>query len=230
MTTLIKELTLNGLWKNNPALVQLLGLCPLLAVSTTLVTSIGLGIATIAVLTASNGLVALLRNHIDVATRIPLYIVIIASFVTCADLLLQSWSFELHQRISLFIALIVTNCTLLGRAESFASKNPVLSSLYDGLMMGSGFTLVLLILGFVRELLGQGTMFANMHLLFGDPASQWIIQLGESQQGFLLAALPPGAFFLMGFVIALKNLLDEKFSSSLQVASKQQVRIEAANL
>jgi electron transport complex protein RnfE len=229
MTTLIKELTLNGLWRNNPALVQLLGLCPLLAVSTSLVTSIGLGLATIAVLTASNGLVALLRDRIDTATRIPLYIVIIASLVTCVDLLLQSWSFELHQRISLFIALIVTNCTLLGRAESFASKNPVLSSLYDGLMMGSGFTLVLLILGFVRELLGQGTIFANMHLLFGDTASHWIIQLGENQQGFLLAALPPGAFFLMGFVIALKNLIDEKFSS-LQTAARPQVRIEAANL
>jgi electron transport complex protein RnfE len=229
MTPLIKELTLNGLWRNNPALVQLLGLCPLLAVSTSLVTSIGLGLATIAVLTASNGLVALLRDRIDTATRIPLYIVIIASLVTCVDLLLQSWSFELHQRISLFIALIVTNCTLLGRAESFASKNPVLSSLYDGLMMGSGFTLVLLILGFVRELLGQGTIFANMHLLFGDTASHWIIQLGENQQGFLLAALPPGAFFLMGFVIALKNLIDEKFSS-LQTAARPQVRIEAANL
>jgi electron transport complex protein RnfE len=229
MTPLIKELTLNGLWRNNPALVQLLGLCPLLAVSTSLVTSIGLGLATIAVLTASNGLVALLRDRIDTATRIPLYIVIIASLVTCVDLLLQSWSFELHQRISLFIALIVTNCTLLGRAESFASKNPVLSSLYDGLMMGSGFTLVLLILGFVRELLGQGTIFANMHLLFGDTAGHWIIQLGENQQGFLLAALPPGAFFLMGFVIALKNLIDEKFSS-LQTAARPQVRIEAANL
>ena len=130
MTTLIKELTLNGLWRNNPALVQLLGLCPLLAVSTSLVTSIGLGLATIAVLTASNGLVALLRDRIDTATRIPLYIVIIASLVTCVDLLLQSWSFELHQRISLFIALIVTNCTLLGRAESFASNssnvNPIM--------------------------------------------------------------------------------------------------------
>ncbi len=214
MTGRLREMSKDGLWNNNPALVQLLGLCPLLAVSNSLVTSIGLGIATMIVLAASNSLVALIRHLVDRETRLPLYILIIASFVTCTDMLLQAWSFELHQRISLFVALIVTNCTLLGRAESFASKNPILVSLYDGLMMGAGFTAVLLVMGFIRELLGQGTIFSNMHLLFGDPARTWVFRVGDGQQGFLLAILPPGAFILLGFIIALKNVVDARLSKS----------------
>jgi electron transport complex protein RnfE len=214
----IRSISRQGLWTSNPALVQLLGLCPLLAVSTSLVTSIGLGLATAVVLTASNGLIALIRHLVDRQTRLPLYILIIASFVTCTDMLLQAWTFELHQRISLFVALIVTNCTLLGRAESFASKNPVLVSLYDGLMMAAGFAGVLLVMGFTRELLGRGTMFANMDQLFGEAAGTWVLQVGESQQGFLLAILPPGAFFLLGFIIALKNVLDARWSQATGTA------------
>jgi electron transport complex protein RnfE len=221
MTERIAEISRQGLWSNNPALVQLLGLCPLLAVSGSLVTSIGLGLATMVVLTASNGLVALIRHRVDPETRLPLYVLIIASFVTCADMLLQAWAFELHQRISLFVALIVTNCTLLGRAESFASKNPVLVSLYDGLMMGAGFTAVLLVMGFTRELLGRGTMFANMHLLFGEGTRNWVIQVGHGQHGFLLATLPPGAF-----IIALKNAVDARLSRSTQPASSIPAKIE----
>ena len=204
------QIVKDGLWHNNPALVQLLGLCPLLAVSNTVATSLGLGLATIVVLGASNGLVALIRNHVDAATRLPLFVLIIAGLVTCVDLAMQAWSFELHQRISLFVALIVTNCTLLGRAETFASKNPVFYSILDGLMMGMGFLLVLLAMGFCRELLGHGTLFSQMDLLFGDAAKTWTIEFTTDRQGFLLAVLPPGAFIMMGLFLALKNVVDER--------------------
>jgi electron transport complex protein RnfE len=208
------QIVKQGLWSNNPALVQLLGLCPLLAVSNTVATSLGLGLATIAVLGASNCLVALIRNQVDEATRLPLFILIIAGLVTCVDLAMQAWSFELHQRISLFVALIVTNCVLLGRAETFASNNPVFYSLLDGLMMGTGFLLVLLAMGFCRELLGYGTLFSQMDLLFGDTAKTWTIHFTTARQGFLLAVLPPGAFIMMGLFLALKNLVDERFFAS----------------
>lgn len=224
-----KQIIKEGLWSNNPALVQLLGLCPLLAVSNTVATSLGLGLATIVVLGASNCLVALIRNQVDAATRLPLFILIIAGFVTCVDLVMQAWSFELHQRISLFIALIVTNCALLGRAESFASKNPVIYSLLDGLMMGMGFLLVLLAMGFCRELLGHGTLFSQMDLLFGDTAKAWTIQFTADGQGFLLAVLPPGAFMLMGLFLALKNIVDERLLVFVRARNIQRVRIDLRN-
>jgi electron transport complex protein RnfE len=223
------QIVKDGLWNNNPALVQLLGLCPLLAVSNTVATSLGLGLATIVVLGTSNCLVALIRNLVDEATRLPLFILIIAGLVTCVDLAMQAWSFELHQRISLFVALIVTNCVLLGRAETFASNNPVFYSLLDGLMMGTGFLLVLLAMGFCREVLGHGTLFSHMDLLFGDTARSWTIHLTEARQGFLLAVLPPGAFMLMGVFLALKNIVDERLLASSDSADIQRVRIDMRN-
>ena len=198
------NLAKDGLWKNNPALVQLLGLCPLLATSNSFTTSLGLGLTTLIVLTLSNFTISLVRGLLDDETRLPVQILVIATFVTLADLSLQYWFFDLHQRIGLFVALIVTNCTLLGRAEAFASKNPILSSTFDGLMMGTGFLLVLLLMGTIRELAGNGTLFTNLHLLTGT--HDMSIHLADS--GFLLVALPPGAFLTLGCLIASKNVID----------------------
>ncbi len=198
------ELTRDGLWKNNPAMVQLLGLCPLLAVSNSVTTSLGLGLTTLVVLTCSNIVISLIRHLLDDETRLPAQIMVIATFVTIADLILQYGFYELHQRIGLFVALIVTNCTLLGRAEAFASRNPVISATVDGLAMGTGFLLVLLVMGAIREVLGQGTLFANLDLLTGLP--DMTIQIAET--GFLLMILPPGAFLTLGCLIALKNYID----------------------
>ena len=197
-------ITRQGLWSNNPALVQLLGLCPLLAVSNSFATSLGLGITTLIVLTLSNLVISLIRHWLDEETRLPVQIMVIATFVTAADLTLQYAFFDLHQRIGLFVALIVTNCTLLGRAEAFASRHPMLGSVLDGFMMGAGFLMVLLLMGATRELLGQGTLFANLHLLTGLPD----LTLHVANTGFLLMVLPPGAFLTLGCLIALKNVID----------------------
>ncbi len=198
------SLTRQGLWDNNPALVQLLGLCPLLAVSNSFATSFGLGITTLLVLTCSNLIISLIRHQLDAETRLPVQILVIATLVTLADLALQYWFFELHERIGLFVALIVTNCTLLGRAEAFASRNPMAGATLDGFMMGAGFLFVLLAMGATREILGQGTLFANLHLLTGLPD----VTIRVADAGFLLMTLPPGAFLTLGCLIALKNLID----------------------
>ena len=205
---MIADIARDGLWRNNPALVQLLGLCPLLAVSNNFAASLALGLTTLVVLIASNSTVSLFRHWLDETTRLPIQILIIAGFVTLADLLLQYWYFELHQRIGLFVALIVTNCGLLGRAELFASRQPIMLAAFDGLMMGLGFMGVLLVMGSVREILGHGTLFAELNLLIGG--RDIMIQLADT--GFLLALLPPGAFLSLGSLIAMKNCLDQKLS------------------
>ena len=199
------QIASEGLWRNNPALVQLLGLCPLLAVSNSFVTALGLGLVTLAVLTTSNIIISLIRNLLHDVIRLPIQIMVIATFVTLADMALQAWYFELHQRIGLFVALIVTNCTLLGRAESFASRNPIFISAVDGFMMGSGFLWVLLLLGTMREVFGMGTLFNNLHLLLGPAFENVTLQFSE--RGFLLLVLPPGAFLSLGCLIALKNCM-----------------------
>ncbi len=204
------EITTNGLWKNNAALVQLLGLCPLLAVSGSVVNAMGLGLATMLVLTGSNIVVSLIRNRITEAIKIPAFVMIIATFTTCAELLMQAFTYELYQILGIFIPLIVTNCTILGRAEAFASKNPVIASALDGLMMGAGFALVLILLGAIREVIGSGTLFAGMDLLFGPSAQSWRIDLFGEGYGFLVAILPPGAFIVTGLLIALKNVIDNR--------------------
>ncbi|MEX0942207.1 MAG: electron transport complex subunit E [Pseudomonadales bacterium] len=198
-----RSIASEGIWHNNPALVQLLGLCPLLAVSNTFVNSLGLGLATLAVLTASNFVISLVRGLLDDSTRLPAQIMVIATFVTLADIAMQTWFFEIHQRIGLFIALIVTNCTLLGRAEAFASRQPIRYAIFDGFMMGIGFLVVILIMGSLREIFGQGTLFANLHLLAGTGATNATIRFSDT--GFLLMLLPPGAFITLGCLIALKN-------------------------
>jgi Na+-translocating ferredoxin:NAD+ oxidoreductase subunit E len=205
-----RQITKDGIWQNNPALVQLLGLCPLLAVSTTVANSLGLGLVTLMVLTCSNLLISCLRSQLNSTTRLPAQILIIASFVTCADVLLQAYWYELHRGIGLFVALIVTNCTLLARAESFASRNSLGMATLDGFMMGLGFLLVLVLLGAIREVLGQGTLLADMHLLFGEPARSWKISLGNP--GILLAVLPPGAFLTFGCLIAARNWFAQRLA------------------
>lgn len=203
-----KELSLNGLWKNNPAIVQLLGLCPLLAVTTSVINAIGMGLATIMVLTVSNFCVSLIRNVVSDAVRLPTFVMIIAAAVTCIELLMQAFSYELFQVLGIFLPLITTNCVILGRADAYASKNSLLPATYDGFIMGSGFAIVLVILGAVRELIGTGAIFGNMDLLFGEGARAWKLVVVEDYTSFLLAVLPPGAFIVTGLIIALKNTID----------------------
>jgi electron transport complex protein RnfE len=205
-----KTLTQNGLWKNNPALVQLLGLCPLLAVSASVVNSLGLAAATLFVLTTSNLCVSLVRNVVSDTIRLPVFVMIIAAAVTAIELLMQAYTYELYQILGIFLPLITTNCVILGRADAFAAKNPVLPSVYDGFIMGLGFGLVLVALGAIRELLGTGGLFANMQLLFGQQARAWHWVISEDYPKLLLAILPPGAFIVTGFLIAGKNQWDER--------------------
>jgi Na+-translocating ferredoxin:NAD+ oxidoreductase subunit E len=209
-----KELTLQGLWKNNPGLVQLLGLCPLLAVTATVTNAIGLGAATLLVLLGSNIAVSLVRNHVASEIRIPVFVLIIASLVTVVQLLMNAYTFGLYQSLGIFIPLIVTNCAIIGRAEAFASKNAVLPSAIDAIMMGLGFMLVLVVLGAMREILGQGTLFDGAELLLGSWASGLRIELFTVDSHFLLAMLPPGAFLGMGLLIALKNTIDNRLKQA----------------
>ncbi|GLQ32163.1 electron transport complex subunit E [Litoribrevibacter albus] len=206
----MKKIVVDGLWKNNPATVQLLGLCPLLAVTGSVVNALGLGLATILVLVGSNLSVSLIRNYVSEAVRLPAFVMIIASFTTSVELLMQAFTYELYQILGIFIPLIVTNCSILGRADAFACKNPVLPSVIDGLMMGLGFTAVLVLLGAMREIIGLGTLFSNMTLLFGSLAENWTIIVFEDYKGMLFAILPPGAFIGLGIIIAVKNIIDAK--------------------
>jgi len=203
-----RELSINGLWKNNPALVQLLGLCPLLGVSNSSVNALGLGLATALVLACSNLCVSLVRGVVNTAVRLPAFVMIIAALTTCIELLMQAYTYELYQILGIFIPLITTNCVILGRADGFAAKHKPLIASFDGFIMGMGFALVLLVLGSLRELFGTGTLFANMHLLFGPIAADWQITVFSDYKGFLLAILPPGAFIVLGLLIALKNRID----------------------
>jgi Na+-translocating ferredoxin:NAD+ oxidoreductase subunit E len=207
-STKFSDITADGLWRNNPGLVQLLGLCPLLGVSSTAVNALGLGIATLLVLVGSNLAVSLIRSAVTDAVRLPAFVMIIASLVTVTELLMQAFTFELYQILGIFIPLIVTNCAILGRADAYASKQPVLPAVTDGFMMGLGFGLVLLVLGMLRELVGYGTLFAGMDLLLGPIAADWRIVVFPNYKEVLFVILPPGAFVFMGLLIALKNWID----------------------
>jgi Na+-translocating ferredoxin:NAD+ oxidoreductase subunit E len=204
-----RDITLNGLWKNNPALVQLLGLCPLLGVSNSTVNALGLALASAVVLICSNTAVSLVRGVVNTAVRLPAFVMIIAALTTCIELLMQAFTYELYQILGIFIPLITTNCVILGRADGFAAKNDPARSAYDGLVMGLGFGAVLVMIGALRELFGTGVLFANMHLLFGPLAADWQLTVIPEYRGFLLAILPPGAFIVLGLLIACKNRADE---------------------
>ena len=207
----------DGLWKNNAALVQLLGLCPLLAVSNTVINGLGLGLATLLTLVASNGTISALRNRIPDEARLPVFVMIIASIVTIIELLMNAWFHQLYLILGIFIPLIVTNCAITGRAESFASRQAIWPSLVDGFMMGLGFMAVLVLLGAMRELISVGTLLSDAHLMFGDIARHMTIVVWADYRGLLMAALPPGAFIGLGLIVALKNAIDarQKKSQSL---------------
>ncbi|ODP98099.1 electron transport complex subunit RsxE [Salinivibrio sp. SS2] len=215
-----KELMKNGLWSNNPAFVQLLGLCPLLAVSATVTNALGLGVATLAVLVGSNLIVSVIRDWVPKEVRIPIFVMVIASLVTCVQLVMNAYAFGLYQSLGIFIPLIVTNCIIIGRAEAFASKNPVGLSISDGFWMGTGMTAALVILGAIREILGNGTLFDGADLLLGDWAAALRIEIFQFDTSFLLAILPPGAFLAVGFLIALKNIIDKHLASKTEKDQK----------
>ena len=220
----------NGLWNNNQALVALLGLCPLLAVTNNVVNSIALGLATTFVLIASNTTISIFRHHISKEVRIPIFVLLIASFVTVVELTMQSYFYDLYLILGIFVPLIVTNCAILGRAEAFASKNTWGKSALDGLMMGIGFSVVLIILGAMRELIGSGTLFEQSSLLLGSLGDTLSITVFEDYQGTLLAILPPGAFIGLGLIVAVKNLIDLKTAEAKKsVQHNQKSTVAIAN-
>ena len=209
-------ITQQGLWGNNVILAQGLALCPALAVTSTTTNGLGMGLATTAVIAASNLLVSLMRPVMSPEVRIPVYIVLIATLVTLVDLGLNAYAHELHKALGLFIALIVVNCAVLGRAEAFASKNPALASVLDGLVTGLGFTAVLMVLGGVREIIGSGTLFAGAAQLLGSGFAFLEVRLIPDYRGFLLAILPPGGFLALGLLLAGKRLIDARLAASQQ--------------
>lgn len=205
----------DGLWDNNVVFSQLLALCPLLAVTGTATNGLGLGLASLVVLLLSNLIVGLFRGIITPEVRIPVFVLLIAAIVTVVDMMMNAWLHELHKVLGLFIPLIVTNCAILGRAESFASRQPIRASIVDGFAMGMGFIIALVALGAVREILGAGTLFANASLLLGESFRFLEITLIPDYRGFLLMALPPGGFLMMGFLMAGKRILDARHSKQL---------------
>jgi electron transport complex protein RnfE len=213
-----REITQNGLWTNNVALVQLLGLCPLLAVTSSTINGAGLGLATMVTLVLSSTLVSLIRDFVRNEVRLPVFVLIIACVVTVIELLMKAFFYDLFLVLGIFIPLIVTNCAIIGRAEGFASRNPVGASALDGFMMGLGFLTVLVLLGAMREVIGSGTLLAHADLMFGESAKALTITFNENYSGFLLAILPPGAFFGLALLVAAKNAINLKAKDKAAVA------------
>jgi electron transport complex protein RnfE len=209
-----KEIAWNGLWKQNSILAQVLGLCPLLAVSSNLVNAVSLGLATIVVMMLSNFAISALRALIPYEIRIPVFVLIIAALVTVIDLAFNAFLHDLYLVLGIFIPLIVTNCIVLARVEAFAARNGLRASTMDGLMMGIGFVWVIALLGAVREFIGQGTLFSGVEMIF--PTLSGIRILPESYPGFLIAMLPPGAFFILGLLIAGRNWLDARANQRIR--------------
>jgi electron transport complex protein RnfE len=213
MSSSYARIAKDGLWDNNVVFAQMLALCPLLAVTGSATNGLGMGLATTAVLLASNTLISAVRHLVSAEVRIPVYIVLIATLVTLVDMGLNAWAHELYKVLGLFIALIVVNCAILGRAESFASKSPVLHAAADGLMMGLGFTFALVVIGGVREIIGAGTLFANAHLLLGQGFAFLELTVIPEYRGYLLMILPPGGFLAVGFLLAGKRMLDRRLAA-----------------
>ncbi|WP_210394829.1 electron transport complex subunit E [Motiliproteus sediminis] len=216
-----RELWGEGLWNNNVVFSQMLALCPLLAVTGTATNGLGMGLVSLAVFVIANLLVSMLRGVIPSEVRIPAFVLLIATVVTLVDLMMNAWLHELHKVLGLFIPLIVTNCAILGRAEAYAYKNPVLPSVVDGLAMGLGFTLALVVLGASREIVGSGTLFANAHLLLGSSFAFLETTLIPNYGGFLLMILPPGAFIMLGFIVAGKRVLDRRLKADHSTQTPQ---------
>jgi electron transport complex protein RnfE len=206
----VKEVIVQGLWKNNSALVQLLGMCPLLAVTSTATNALGLGLATTLVLTLTNAAVSAIRRWAPDEIRIPIYVMIIASVVSTVQMLINAYAYGLYQSLGIFIPLIVTNCIVIGRAEAFAAKNSVPMAALDGFAIGLGATSAMFVLGSLREIIGNGTLFDGADGLLGDWAKVLRIEVFHTDTPFLLAMLPPGAFIGLGLMLAVKYLIDEK--------------------
>lgn len=219
--SIYKEIVENSLWKQNPGVVQLLGLCPTLAVTTTVVNGISLGLATALVMAASNGAISPVRKLIPSEIRVPVFILVIAALVTVIDLSINAFAHPLHKVLGIFIPLIVVNCIVLARVESFAAKNAPIPSIFDGFMMGIGLTLVLGLLGAMRELVGRGTLFSGLDLVFGPAAKQFVLAVIPDYHGFLLAVLPPGAFLGLGMLIAARNWMELKKSAKANSATPE---------
>lgn len=207
-----KTLAREGLWDNNPVLAQSLALCPLLAVTTSATNGLGMGLATLFVVVATSVIISLLREIITPEVRIPVFILLIAATVTVVDMMMNAFVHDLYKVLGLFIPLIVTNCMILGRAESFASRFPVKFAALDGLMMGLGFLWVLVLLGAIREIIGSGTLFSNASLLLGQNFAFMELTLIPDYRGYLIMILPPGGFLVMGFLMAGKRLLDARLA------------------
>jgi electron transport complex protein RnfE len=221
-----REIIENGLWKQNPGVVQLLGLCPTLAVTSTVVNGVSLGLATALVMAASNAAVSPVRKFVPSEIRIPVFILIIAALVTVIDLAMHAWFHALHTLLGIFVPLIVTNCIVLARVEAFAAKNEVAPSALDGLMMGLGLAIVLALLGGMREVVGKGTLFSGIDLALGPAAKQFVITVVPEYHGFLLAVLPPGAFIGLALLIAGKNWLDRRRAAAAAALSSPAVAHE----
>ena len=228
MATNYSKITKDGLWDSNAALVALLGLCPLLAVTNTAINGLGLGLATLAVLIGSNVTVSLIRNIVRQEVRLPIFVLVIASFVTAVELSMNAFFYDLYKILGIFIPLIVTNCAIIGRAEAFASKNNLLASLVDAVAVGIGFLLVLVVLGGAREIIGSGTLFSQIHLMFGEGAHGLTMTFGPDFKGMLLAILPPGAFIGLGFMLALKNWLDNRSKEKKVILAAEAKLVEGA--
>jgi electron transport complex protein RnfE len=216
----------DGLWNNNVAMGQMLALCPLLAVTTSATNGLGLGLASTVVLLMTNALISMLRNVISPQVRIPVFIVLIATVVTLVDMAINAWLHPLYKVLGLFVALIVTNCAVFGRAESFASRHPVLPAMADALSMGLGFTWVLILIGAIREIIGSGTLFANASLLLGAHFGWLETVVIADYSGILLALLPPGAFMVLGFLIAGKRILDRRLSTGPKPSASPLVLVQ----
>ncbi len=215
------RITRDGLWDNNVVFVQMLALCPLLAVTSSATNGLGMGLATMVVLILSNMIISSIRHWVSTEVRIPVYIVLIATLVTLVDMGLNAWAHELYKVLGLFIALIVVNCAILGRAEAFASKSGVAESALDGLMMGLGFTAALVVIGGVREVLGSGTLFANAHLLLGPAFAFLETTILPDYKGFLLMILPPGGFMVVGLLLAAKRVMDQRRAAHAELAAAE---------
>lgn len=205
-----KEIAVNGLWKQNTGVVQLLGLCPTLAVTTSVVNGASLGLATAIVMAFANGAISPVRKLVPAEIRVAVFILVIAALVTVIDLLIHGFAEPLHKALGIFIPLIVVNCIVLARAESFAAKNTPVPSMWDGFMMGIGLTLVLAILGGIREVIGKGTLFSGLDLALGAHFKQFILTVIPNYHGFLLAILPPGAFLGLACLIAARNWAEQR--------------------
>jgi electron transport complex protein RnfE len=204
-----RSLFADGLWHNNVVFAQMLALCPLMAVTTTATNGLGMGLATTGVLLSANVVIASLRHWIAPEVRIPIFVLLIAALVTLADMAINAWLHELYKVLGLFIPLIVVNCCVLGRAESFASRQPVFASAVDGLAMGLGLTFALILIGGCREVLGSATLFAQASLLLGQSFVFLEITLIRNYPGFLLMLLPPGGFLVLGFLLAGKRVMEQ---------------------